>query len=193
VGAYARIQTANNARLGFPASWIYKYGAQQAQPFHDVTSGSNGAYSAAPGWDYTTGFGSFDVAGATAFTLTSTAVSVSPTTVAPGASVTLTATVTGNAPTGTVQFQVNGAALGAPATLNGGIATLTTALPGSAGTDLISATYGGDLYNAGSVSATPFVVSIGVPPVATLPMLPQWAAWLLASILLVTAAKHGTG
>ena len=68
VGAYARIQTANNARLGFPASWIYKYGAQQAQPFHDVTSGSNGAYSAAPGWDYTTGFGSFDVAGATAFT-----------------------------------------------------------------------------------------------------------------------------
>ena len=68
VGAYARVQAANNARLGFPASWMYKYGAQHAPAFNDVTSSSHGGYSAAPGWDYTTGFGSFDVTAAAAFT-----------------------------------------------------------------------------------------------------------------------------
>jgi hypothetical protein len=29
--------------------------------FHDVLVGINGAYSATPGWDYTTGLGSWDV------------------------------------------------------------------------------------------------------------------------------------
>ena len=31
-------------------------------PFHDVVLGSNGAYPATPGYDYTTGLGSWDVA-----------------------------------------------------------------------------------------------------------------------------------
>lgn len=63
VGAWARIQTAHGNALGFPAPWIYQYGATPpASAFHDVTSGSNGAYSARVGWDYVTGFGSFDVA-----------------------------------------------------------------------------------------------------------------------------------
>jgi len=62
VGAWARIQTAHDNKLGFPAPWIYKYGFGGATTvFNDVTSGSNGNYTATTGWDYTTGFGSLNV------------------------------------------------------------------------------------------------------------------------------------
>lgn len=75
-GAYARMQSAHNNSLGFAAIQFYKiYGnnpnssAMSAGPpptslvggFHDVLSGTNGAYSALPRYDYTTGLGSFDV------------------------------------------------------------------------------------------------------------------------------------
>jgi hypothetical protein len=29
--------------------------------FHDILTGSNGSYTALPGYDYTTGLGSFDI------------------------------------------------------------------------------------------------------------------------------------
>ncbi len=58
VGAWARLQTAANNTLGFAAPYIYQW---PASVFHDVVSGDNGAYTAAQGWDYTTGFGSFDI------------------------------------------------------------------------------------------------------------------------------------
>jgi pseudomonalisin/xanthomonalisin len=62
VGFWARIQSAHNNSLAFPASAIYQYGvANQSTLFHDVTTGSNGGYSAKAGWDYTTGFGSINV------------------------------------------------------------------------------------------------------------------------------------
>lgn len=62
VGSWARIQSLHNNTLGFPASWIYAYGAiRPAGAFHDVTSGSNGGFSASVGWDYVTGWGSWDV------------------------------------------------------------------------------------------------------------------------------------
>ncbi|HEX8955891.1 MAG TPA: S53 family peptidase [Burkholderiaceae bacterium] len=62
VGFWARIQSAHSNSLAFPASAIYKYGAaNESTLFHDITSGSNGGYSAKTGWDYTTGFGSIDV------------------------------------------------------------------------------------------------------------------------------------
>ena len=64
VGFWARIQSANSNSLVFPATALYQYGpANESTFFHDVTAGTNGGYSAGPGWDYTTGFGSFDVAG----------------------------------------------------------------------------------------------------------------------------------
>ncbi|HVT37016.1 MAG TPA: hypothetical protein VHE37_15610, partial [Nevskiaceae bacterium] len=50
----------NNA-LGYPNPSFYKYLPGHATLHHDVTSGNNGsggAYNAAAGWDYTTGFGS---------------------------------------------------------------------------------------------------------------------------------------
>jgi subtilase family serine protease len=156
VGSWARIQSANNARLGFPASWIYSYGTQNTPAFHDVTSGSNGDYSAATGWDYTTGFGSFDVAATAQFTRSSVTVSASPPSVTQGQPVTFTATVTGNTPTGTVQFQVNGADFGSPVQLVNGVATLTTTQLTVVGSDAITAVYSGDANNAGSSTSTPF-------------------------------------
>jgi kumamolisin len=50
--------------VGFANPAIYWMGANQskfpAPPFHDITTGNNLAYSAAPGWDFTTGWGSMD-------------------------------------------------------------------------------------------------------------------------------------
>lgn len=62
VGFWARIQSAHSNSLAFPASAIYQYGvANESTLFHDITSGSNGGYSAKTGWDYVTGFGSVNV------------------------------------------------------------------------------------------------------------------------------------
>ncbi|HET9393904.1 MAG TPA: S53 family peptidase [Candidatus Rubrimentiphilum sp.] len=75
-GVWARLQSAHGNRLGFAAVALYRNfqthtaGATLTGPpptapyggFHDVLSGSNGLYAAAPGYDYTTGLGSFDIA-----------------------------------------------------------------------------------------------------------------------------------
>jgi xanthomonalisin len=55
VGFWARMIAAKGTGIGFAAPKRYQL---PAAAFHDVTSGSNGGESAAPGWDYTTGFGS---------------------------------------------------------------------------------------------------------------------------------------
>lgn len=64
-GIWARLQSANNNALGFPASSIYKYFPSNAALVHDVTSGNNGSgtygYKAKAGWDATTGFGSVNI------------------------------------------------------------------------------------------------------------------------------------
>lgn len=75
-GAFARMQSAHGNALGFAAPLLYKVYSENpnsseasAGPpptslvggFHDVLSGTNGAYSALPRYDYTTGLGSFDV------------------------------------------------------------------------------------------------------------------------------------
>jgi len=62
VGFWARLQSARSNALVYPATALYKFGpANETTIFHDVTSGSNGGYSAATGWDYTSGFGSLNV------------------------------------------------------------------------------------------------------------------------------------
>jgi len=69
-GFWARIQSKNNNALVFPATALYQYGVTAAnakQMFHDVTTGSNGGYKAAAGWDYASGFGSLDVGKFSAF------------------------------------------------------------------------------------------------------------------------------
>ena len=74
-GVWARLQSAHGNHLGFAPVWYYNNftqhtaGSLNAGPppwqqdggFHDVVSGSNGLYTAAPGYDYTTGLGSFDI------------------------------------------------------------------------------------------------------------------------------------
>jgi subtilase family serine protease len=74
-GVYARLQSAHDNALGLGSPAFYKIysqatpGAPVAGPpptrayggFHDILTGGNGAYSALPGFDYTTGLGTFDV------------------------------------------------------------------------------------------------------------------------------------
>lgn len=67
VGAWARLESARCNNLGFEAPLVYSLDTTQepgssAAGFHDILLGSNGEYSAGPGWDYTTGYGSFDIA-----------------------------------------------------------------------------------------------------------------------------------
>ena len=78
---------------------------------------------------------------------------------------TFTATIAGSGtPTGTVQFETNGAAFGAPVTLNNGVASLSTSvLP--RGSILITAAYSGDSNNEPSTNSLTQVVT-NHPPVA---------------------------
>ncbi len=71
MGAVARVDSALNDKLGTAVLRFYALrnaanpatGDLNATPgFHDVIAGTNGLYSATPGWDYTTGIGSLDVA-----------------------------------------------------------------------------------------------------------------------------------
>jgi hypothetical protein len=103
-------------------------------------AGGSIGYSATTGYDLATGWGSVNLTnlanawtkvaplgtGTTGTNASTTALTVSPGTVAAGATVTFTATVAGTSgtPTGTVQFLVNGAAVGT-GTLANGIATYT--------------------------------------------------------------------
>lgn len=68
MGAYARIETARDMKLGFAGPLIYQLSSgaapgpgQTIVGFNDVTAGPNGLYEATPGWDYVTGLGSWDM------------------------------------------------------------------------------------------------------------------------------------
>ncbi|HEV2261803.1 MAG TPA: S53 family peptidase [Candidatus Rubrimentiphilum sp.] len=75
-GTWARFESTHGNKLGFAAPLLYRNfqentagavlaGPPPTQPdggYHDILSGSNGLYAAAPGYDYTTGLGSFDIA-----------------------------------------------------------------------------------------------------------------------------------
>jgi pseudomonalisin len=71
LGSWARIQGAHNNALGFAGPALYAL-ASPGVPFAtitgmtDITLGSNGIYAATPGWDFTTGLGSFDIAAVSA-------------------------------------------------------------------------------------------------------------------------------
>ena len=60
MGLWTRIQSTHGGSLGFAAPKLYALNGNAA--FHDVVLGANGTYAATPGWDYTTGLGSWDVA-----------------------------------------------------------------------------------------------------------------------------------
>ena len=60
-GFWARIQSASTKTLGFPDPSIYANGGANPGLFHDVTTGSNGGFTAKAGWDYATGWGSVNI------------------------------------------------------------------------------------------------------------------------------------
>ncbi|HEY2704696.1 MAG TPA: S53 family peptidase [Candidatus Dormibacteraeota bacterium] len=59
LGIWARAQAAHGGRLGFAAPLLYRL---PAGAFHDVVAGFQGLWPATPGWDYTTGRGTPDIA-----------------------------------------------------------------------------------------------------------------------------------
>lgn len=64
LGLWTRLQATHHNSLGFAAPRLYRLyqGPTGTTPgFHDIVLGGNGTYLATPGWDYTTGLGSFDV------------------------------------------------------------------------------------------------------------------------------------
>lgn len=71
LGAWARLESAHGNGIGFASAALYGlYNRANPAPtsrnatagFHDVTLGTNGLFVATPGWDFTTGIGSFDLA-----------------------------------------------------------------------------------------------------------------------------------
>ena len=89
-----------------------------------------------------------------------------------GSSLTFTATVTGNSPSGTVQFYVDGAAAGSPVALSGGSAPLTiSTLTVSGSPHQITASYSGDDNNnpSSTLSAVSQTVTQATPSITTLP------------------------
>jgi subtilase family serine protease len=67
VGVWARMISANPS-LGFAPIHLYSLyngtttpGSYPRGGFHDIILGSDGLYTALPGWDFTTGLGSFNV------------------------------------------------------------------------------------------------------------------------------------
>ena len=64
LGVWARVESGNANGVGFAAPVLYAHAGSAA--FHDVVAGDTGPYPAAPGWDFATGLGSFDVAKAVA-------------------------------------------------------------------------------------------------------------------------------
>jgi len=167
-GAFCETGTpgAPNSLPAFPAALVcpaavapategfLSYSASKFDPttnYNLVTGlGSPDAYNLAKAW----------VAAAVASTTTTVVSSQNPSSF--GAAVTFTATVTttgASAPTGTVTFNNGTTSLGSGALTNlnatQATATLTTSTtsPLPAGTDSITATYGGDISNASSTSA----------------------------------------
>lgn len=114
---------------------------------------------------------------------TSTALSVSPSQATVGQAVTLTATVAGFQPSGSVTFRDGSATLGS-ATLSNGTASLTVGNL-AAGSHSLSASYAGDVNNLVSSSATVATTIAGntTDTDGDVPTLPEWAALLLSLLL----------
>jgi hypothetical protein len=157
---------ASKAPLDGPSELLPAIYAASASDFHDITSGSNGGFSAGPGYDLVTGRGSpvanlvvsslvGPVAAPLKSTLTSIASNVNPSVF--GQPIRLTAQVFaigGGSPTGEVAFMEGNTILG-EGTINYGFADFTTNSlpPGDPG---ISAVYLGDSNYAGSNSFSVF-------------------------------------
>lgn len=68
MGAWARLESAHGNKLGFAGPLVYQLangagaGTAPSSPFfNDVLTGSNGLFTALPGYDFVTGLGSWDI------------------------------------------------------------------------------------------------------------------------------------
>jgi subtilase family serine protease len=124
----------------------------------------------------------------TVIALTTVTISVSAPTIGVGQSLTLTATVTGNNPSGTVQFYLNGAALGSPVAVINGVAELTTNSLTQVGVGAITASYSGDGLNTASNSPE---FDETVEPVGSrqVPALTPWMEGVLGLLLIYTMSR----
>jgi uncharacterized protein (TIGR03437 family) len=181
--------------------------------FHDITSGNNivpctygtpncgsttMGYSAGPGYDLATGWGSADINNlfthwpglpgqGTGATATTTAVSANPASILISGTTVVTATVTAAsgsvAPNGSVSFNVGTSNLGtATLTGSGAVATASLKVYGSqlaAGANIITVSYGGSTnfkYSSGSATVTVTVSSTAsavIPSVVPNPVYQQ--------------------
>jgi len=112
----------------------------------------------------------------TGTTATTTTLSASNSSVSAGASVTLTATVSASAATGTVTFYSNGSSIGSSA-LSSGTASLSPTFS-TAGTDSLTAKYGGDSTYAASTSSA-ITLTVTAAAAASLPALSRSANLVL--------------
>jgi hypothetical protein len=115
---------------------------------------------------------------------TSLALQASTTTPQYQTSVTLTATVSPSAATGTVTFY-NGSANIGSAQISGGVATVTTSFA-AGGTDTLHAVYSGD-YNYASSNSNPLTVNVSGPLVTSTTLQASTAATAIGDSVTLTA------
>ncbi|TSA49557.1 MAG: hypothetical protein D4R48_03165, partial [Nitrosomonadales bacterium] len=117
--------------------------------------------------------------------------SASPVSITAGQAVSFTATVSGAAPTGTVQFKDGGATLGAPITLSAATATLITNALTTAGSHSITAVYSGDANNAPGIS--PVLAENVVQATSSVTMTTSASSVNAGTSVTITATVSGTG
>jgi hypothetical protein len=161
-----------------------------------VSSLSVGTHTITAGYNPNTGFaGSSGLTSQTVSTVpTSVSLSANPTSAAPGVNVTLTAQIgpaisTGLAPTGTVTFMANGSPIGTVAAGAGPLSLTTPNLP--AGTDTVTAVYGGDGTFAGSTSGG-VTVTIAAPQLTGEPIVVSGPPTGAAVVYDPTGGKYTT-
>ena len=154
VGSWARMLAAHGTGLGFAAPILYL--TLTAVDYHDVTTGSNGGETAGPGWDFTTGFGSFIL------NMVNQHVVAGP--VAPSVAKTFAPATVGSGESSTLTITLNNSSQPGAATLSG---ALTDTFP----SDLVIAAQpnAATTCSSGSVTATPGAGSVALNSGAQIP------------------------
>jgi serine protease len=172
---------------------------------HNVSSltvGSHGITAVYSGDANNAGVTSTALTQTVAAAASTTSLSLSAASLTQGQGVTLTASVSGYAPTGSVQFKDGDTDLGNAVTLTDGAASYSTnAL--AAGSHSVTAAYLGDANNASSTSAAAILsvtlpagagvgggVEVGGANSADIPTLPQWGLILLGCVLVGLAQRR---
>jgi hypothetical protein len=165
-----------------------------------LAAGSHSITAAYSGDANNAGVTSTALTQAVAAVASTTSLSLSAASLTQGQGLTLTASVSGYAPTGSVQFKDGGVDLGGTVTLVDGLASYATNTL-IVGSHSITAVYSGDANNVGSTSAVAGVSVVaavagpsggvgGGVDNADIPTLPQWGLILLGCVLVGLAQRR---